>query len=159
MTLSRQLVVGLLATTLCAASFAKVFGSAVRPGNFLFSDPSAVLPLTTSPGSTGLPITVTKAGIYLLTYSAECSVDAAVGALTPYLDLDIIVNGVAVEPTSGNQDAFCSSNGSGGHGQYLRASITVPVTLVAGLNSIRILARLNGAVEGWIGDSSLVIHQ
>lgn len=95
-------------------------------------------------------------GTYVLTFSAECAV-AAPASYGSWVDLDIIVNGVVVPPTATGSDAFCSSNG--GWDYWVRASISVPITLQTGYNSVRVRASLHaGATEGWISHIAIVIH-
>lgn len=132
--------------------------NAVRPGNFSFATPSAFVPLNAA-GATTLVFNQGGATPRVLTYSAECTVDAPAGNNFAWLDIDVYVNGVAVPPTAGTADAFCSADGVAGFGGYTRPSITIAINPVAGANSVRILARLNaGATGGWLGDSALVVY-
>lgn len=157
---TRPLIAAATAATLTligAAAEAKVLAFATRASNFSFTSATALVPLDAS-GTTTLTVTNPKAKAvnYVLTYSAEC---AAIGGSTnAWLDLDVMVNGSAVAPTSGSADAFCASNGGASYGNWLRPSITLVVPLLPGANSIQIQGRLdNGATGGWLGDSSLVV--
>jgi hypothetical protein len=81
------------------------------------------------------------------------------GFTTAWLDVDIVVNGVVVAPTSGSGDPFCSSNGSGQFDGYVRTSTTVTIQAKEGSNSVRILARGSPQALGLLlGATSLVIH-
>ena len=53
-----------------------------------------------------------------------------------------------------------NNNGTGAYGQWTRASITMPVFLIAGTHEIHIKARLNsGATGAWLGDSVTTLSQ
>ena len=58
-----------------------------------------------------------------------------------WVDIDIVVNGVAVSPTAGDQDAFCSANHTAGFDFWNRISITVVIQGIQGNNTVRILGR------------------
>jgi hypothetical protein len=127
--------------------------------NFYFGPASIFLPLTTG-GATEISFTLTANQSKVLTFSAECAVGAPLNDFDAWVDLEIIHNGVALDPVVGNQDAFCGSNGTADLVDGLvRPSITLVVPGAAGVNTIRIQANLNGgATSGWFGESSLVIH-
>lgn len=143
-------------------SNARVLFAATLNENFSFSTASATIPITRN--ASNLPLTVISlnaplAGTYILTYSAECAVRAPAANNEAYLDLDILVNNVAMKPTVGTEDAFCAANGTSIFDGWARNSITVAVPLVAGSNRVQIKAKIwAGATGGWIGDSSLVVH-
>ena len=141
-----------------ATSFAAVKTAQVRPNNWA-SGPAAVLVPLNAAGATTISFSLAAPTRLVLTYSAECAVGAPAGNASAWLDLDLIVNGVTLAPTAGNQDAFCSSNGTAAIDGWSRASITVFFTGAAGANTVRIQSRGNGgATTVWLGDSSLVIH-
>ncbi len=128
------------------------------PFNFSSGAAAVLVPLN-SAGATQVQWNQPSNGRKVLTFSAECSVDAPNGNNFAWVDLDIIVNNVVVAPTSGSGDAFCSADNIAGFGGYTRASITVAVQGFAGANTVRIQARGNAGATGvWISDSSLVIH-
>jgi hypothetical protein len=130
--------------------------NATRPGNFTSAAASVALPLNTG-GATVLTFNHSTAKKFILTFSAECSVGGPVVAWT---DLQVRVNGVDVSPTAGNEDAFCSGNGTAtSNDGWTRASITVVIQGIVGNNTVQILARQNNGGNGiWIGDSALVVH-
>jgi hypothetical protein len=130
--------------------------SFTRAVNFTFTTPTALVPLT-STADTTVSFNLNAPGPRVLTFSAECAIDGA--NTSAYLDLDILHNGVALSPTAGNQDAWCAANGTADADGWIRGSITLVVSGVAGVNTIQVQARRNNAATtGWIGDISLVIH-
>jgi hypothetical protein len=132
--------------------------NAVRPGNWS-SGVSAVLVPLDAAGNLTLDWFQASAMQRILTYSAECSVDAPVNNNFAWLDIDIVVNSDAVPPTAGTSEAFCSADGIAGFGGYGRHSITVVIDTVAGQNTVSIRARGNAGATGiWLGDSALIIH-
>jgi hypothetical protein len=144
--------------SITTTSFAAVRGFHARAGNQTFPPAGAFIPLNAA-GATIVGFNLPVAGKKVLTFSFECSVDAAAGNTSAWLDLDIIVNGVTVPVTVGAADAYCTSDGVVGHGHWQRPSITVQVNGFAGLNNVRIFARgNNGATSIWVGDSALMIH-
>lgn len=159
MKFSRQLLTVAALSLLASAASAKVLLSATRAGNFTYGAAATPVPLNGA-GATTLSFNAGKDGVYVLTYSAECSADTGVNNNAGWVDLDIQINGVTVAPTIGTSDAFCSPDGFAGSSGWVRPSITIPVRLVAGANTVRILGNITGGVTtGWLGDSALVIHQ
>lgn len=155
----RQAACALALSALAVAAQAKVIISGVYPSNFSFSTATSLVPLA-STGATSRTFNITKAGTYVLTFSAECSVDAPAGDNAAWVDLDILIDGVAVAPTSGTSDAFCSANGTLGFDGWAHPSITIPVSLTAANHTLQVQGRLNfGATGGWISDISFVLHQ
>jgi hypothetical protein len=154
----RKIALAAALSAVALTSIAGVRATHTRAGNFLFAG-TALVPLNAA-NQTGIIFNSPAAGRKVLTFSAECAVDAPAGNTITWLDIDVIVNGVAVSPTAGNLDAFCSGAGAAGPGDaWVRPSITVVIPVVGGNNSVRIQARANnGAAGGWIGDSSLVVH-
>ena len=159
MKFSRQLLTIAALSLLASAASAKVIVSATRATNFTFSASATAIPLN-SGGATTLSFNANKAGVYVLTYSAECSADNGANTNAGWVDVDVVINGVTVSPTAGTADAFCSADGFAGSSGWVRPSITVPINLVAGANTVQIRGNLTAPVtSGWLGDSSLVIHQ
>lgn len=133
---------------------------AQRKGNFTFSTATALVPLKAN-GRTSLSFVFdeTERGIRAITFSAECAVDAAAGSFTAWVDIDILVNGIAIPPTDLTSDAFCASNGTAGFDGWATQSITVAKKLAPGPQTIEVRARLNGgATGGWISDTALVVQ-
>lgn len=153
-----RLVVAIVLGASAAASVAIVRVNATRPGNWSSAPAPVLVPLNAN-GATTIAFNSAAAGRRVLTYSAECSVDAPAGNNFAWLDLDVVVNGIVVPPTVGSADAFCSADGVAGFGGYVRSSITVVISVVEGTNRIRIQARGNAGATGvWLGDSALVVH-
>lgn len=151
-----------LAAGLAASAQAKVLIHHVHLGNFTFNTAEAAVPIEVNNNGTVYShmFNINKAGTYLFNYSAECSVLAAAGVHNAWVDLDLMDGLLVLAPTVGNTDAFCSSNGTGAYGQWTRASITIPVFLIAGTHEIHIKARLNsGATGAWLGDSVTTLSQ
>lgn len=154
---------GLVATAVALAAVATTATAAVRlsatrAGNWS-STPTAVLVPLNAGGATTLTFNLPAAGRKVLTYSAECAVNAPINNNGAWLDIDIIVNGAAVTPTGGSADAFCDSNGTAGFDGWARHSITVVIAGQAGANTVSIQARGNSGATGiWLSDSALVIH-
>lgn len=146
---------------LAGGASAEVLNSSYYTGNWSFETATAAVPLgRANDGSakTVIKVKPPAKGLYSLTYSAECSVEAPANNDYAWVDIDVIINGVAIQPTLGSNDAFCSADGSVGFSGWHRASITLAVPLKAGTNEITIQARLiSGATGGWLGDSALVI--
>jgi len=158
MKLAHALIPALVLSLAAGAASAKVLASATRSNNFTYTVDNTPVPLTDS-GSTSMVFNVAKAGTYSLTYSAECSADNGAASNSGWVHLNIEVNGVVVAPTAGSSDAFCSPDNVSGSSGWVRPSITVPVRLLAGNNTVRILGGIVSPVTtGWLGDSALVIQ-
>jgi hypothetical protein len=154
----RNAALALALAGVSATSHAGVKASAVNGGLFTFSNSEAFVALNNT-GATTLSFNLAAAGKKVLTFSAYCAVYSAAGYTTAWLDVDIVVNGVVVAPTSGSGDPFCSSNGSGQFDGYVRTSTTVTIQAKEGSNSVRILARGSPQATGLLlGATSLVIH-
>jgi hypothetical protein len=158
MKLRHQAICAAALLALTAAAQAKVLMSGTYATNFSFTTPTALVPLA-STGATTRTVNITTAGTYVLTFSAECSVDAPAGNSSAWVDLDILVDGVATSPTASTFDAFCGANGTLGFDGWVRPSITVPVRLTVGSHTFQVQGRLDsGATGGWISDISVVLH-
>jgi hypothetical protein len=130
----------------------------VRPNNWVSAAAAALVPLDGG-GAVVLNFAAPAAARYVLSYSAECAVEAPAGNSSAWVDLDVIVNGVTIAPTVGAGDAFCTSNGTPVFDAWVRPSITMVIPVVQGANNVRIQARMNnGAMRISLGDSSLVIQ-
>ena len=157
MKLAHALIPALLLSLAAGAASAKVLASATRANNFTYTVDNTLVPLNNS-GSTSMVFNVVTAGTYSLTYSAECSADNGANSNVGWVHLNIEVNGTVVSPTAGSSDAFCSPDNVVGNSGWVRASITVPVRLLAGSNTVRVLGGLVSVTTGWLGDSALVIQ-
>lgn len=141
-----------------AASFASIKTAQVRANNYTALPEAAFVPLNAA-GAKTISFYLNAPTRLIVSYSAECAVAAPAGNTGAWLDIDLVVNGTALPPTAGNQDAFCSSNGTVGADGWTRGSISIFFNGVTGLNTIKIQARGNGgATSIWLGDSSLVVH-
>ncbi|MBQ0932165.1 hypothetical protein [Ideonella alba] len=146
-----------LAALASSAVEAKILANAVRATNFSFTTATALVPLNAA-GDTTITVQNNKARTVnaVLTFSAECA------ALAPtaggWLDLDVLVNDVAIAPTAGNTDAFCPYQVGTTINSWVRPSITMVVPLQPGANTVKIQARLDfGVTTGWVSDTALVI--
>lgn len=133
-------------------------GYAIQPANFPFSgagvltDVGLVTNVFTKPANQRL----------IVTFSAECAVDAPAGNTTAWLDVDLelldaVTNAVVLTltPSVGNMDALCSSNGTAANDGWASNSVQglVPWNFAAGNYKVRVRARLNnGATGGWLGE-------
>jgi hypothetical protein len=141
-----------------AASLASIKTAQVRANNWTGAATAAYVPLNAS-GVTTITFYLSAPTRLIVNYSAECAVAAPEGNTDAYLDIDLVVNGSPLAPTAGNQDAFCSSNGTVGADGWTRGSISIFFNGVTGRNTIRVQARGNsGATSIWLGDSSLIVH-
>ncbi|MGI9336059.1 MAG: hypothetical protein ACR2RL_23170 [Gammaproteobacteria bacterium] len=66
-----------------------------------------------------------------------------------------------LSPTTGNGDAFCTSNGTAGDDGWVMAAVNAQTPLLpSGLYRVRVEARTsNNTADGHLGDRSLVIWQ
>ena len=147
-------------TVTCQLVGGTVF-SATRATNTTFPQGSFFAVPLTNAGALSLAFELGAAETKVLTYSAECAVGAAAGNTLTWLELDILLNGVALPPTAGTFDAFCTSNGTADSDGWARQSITLAIPAVAGVNTITIRASIQNGVAGnigWLGDTSLVIR-
>ena len=131
---------------------AKVVTSAARPGNFTFTGSDVLVPLT-SGGATSLAFS--GQGKYAISYSAECETTGG------WLSIEIIVDGVALSPTVGDQDAFCSDhNDNNANDGWTTAHYRVVTkNLTLGTHSLQVSATAVGGGTGWLGDSSVVVEK
>jgi hypothetical protein len=154
---SRLFVGVFVVSSLLIPVSAAVRASATRPGNWMFPQGAvATVPLTTAGATT---LTFSGSGKHMITYSAECAVSSA--SSLAWLTIEIILDGVALPPTAGTVDAFCSGNGTAGFDGWTTHTISVPTpTLPTGTHTLVIQASLQSGVagdSGWLGDSSLVV--
>ncbi len=135
-----------------AQAYANTQAFFARTGNFTFTVPVAV-PLTNG-GAT--QVTFTGSGRRTITYTAECSNNAA--NTTSYVTIAIVVDGIQLAPTGNNTaDAFCTSDGTSGYGGYVMTAAQGRTgNLADGTHTVQILASLAGGA-GWLGDSALDI--
>jgi hypothetical protein len=105
----------------------------------------------------------------VITFTAECAVDAPAGNPNAWMDLDIVLEnpttGAVVytaAPTAGSGDAFCSSTGTAGFGHWASHAVQalIPYNFAAGSYKAVVKARLNnGGTGGWLGERMLSVTQ
>ncbi|HXJ87435.1 MAG TPA: hypothetical protein VMS18_11500 [Candidatus Binatia bacterium] len=150
-----------VALALCALqSHAQIMSAATRDKpNFYFDAKTHVIPLTEA-GATSISFTTTQANQRVaVSFSAECSVGGV--HATTYLDLDILVDGVAAPP-SDSDNAFCAAHADP---TAIRANwvsaITVVVTTVPtpGQHVVQVRGTLRNMVDGdsWSVDDSATL--
>jgi hypothetical protein len=154
-------VVGLLAAG--SASATLITHQAVAGNQIIAGGPVPLL------GMTSLPFFNFAGQRFVVTFSAECAVNAPAGNTTTYTDIDIeVLNaaGVLVQvltPTVFNSDAFCTANGTAGFDGWVRPSATVVggVGLPQGDYRVRVRARVNGAAGATAsyGERALIVSR
>lgn len=132
-------------------------------GNFIFNAGTPTIPGTLT------PFFANPAGArFIVTFTAECAVNAPAGNTTAWTDVDILVLNAAgaiaatLAPTAGNLGAFCSSDGSLGLSGWASNSVTAVggAGLVAGNYRVLVRARLNnGATQASYGERSIVVSR
>jgi hypothetical protein len=154
----RQAALALVLVGAVSTAQAGIKASAIHTSFWSSRSADQTLVTLDASGMTALSFTLGSAGKKILTFSAICSVDGPAGDALSWLDLDILVNGVVVAPTVGNDDAFCSASGKSGPYQYVRASITIPIQGLAGTNYVQVKARGNYLARGmYFYNSTLVV--
>lgn len=162
-TMAGVVLAGLMATS----AHAGVKGYATRTGNFAISNTGEeiLIPLkdgTTTPNT--LRVKSTKVETLVITYSAECAVitpatDTPAQSAGRWVHVNILVDGVVINPTAGVNDAFCSGNQTPGNDGWFRASVTTTAVVAAGFHNIEVkAATVNGGIGLHLGDSALVVN-
>lgn len=158
-----SILAGLIAMGFGIPAHATIKANLARSGNYTFAV-GTNNPVPLAAGNV-LSLGFSGSGKWVITYSAECAVAAAAGNSTTWMSLEILVDGVAIEPTNvaGNQDAFCSSNGTAGADGWFNATIVVVTPALAlGAHTVEVRASIiNGAAgtSGWLGDSTILISR
>jgi hypothetical protein len=124
--------------------------------------------LSGAAGFQDLPVPVAVTTLAAISFDAECAVAGpgfnTWGTIDIQVDLAPPGGGfVSIAPTNappnGNDDAFCSTNGTAAIDGKLNPSRTVVTRLVPGVNTVRVLARtINGAGPTWIDDLSIDVE-
>ncbi len=139
---------------------ASILASATRTTAFASTSKSEVpVPLTNN-GVTELLFTTTiKNQIVKITYNAECVVTGTRGM---WVSVRILVNGNEADPASGHDFALCTAFDKTGKTWAARTRQSVFKVPAAGMHTVKVVARLNGAPLGsgtWrLDDSSLVVE-
>ena len=136
--------VAVAAVGLTQSASATIFAHATSGGTTIGADVSTLLPINST--LTSLPVKLAKAGGAIITYSTECDVFSGTQPGLTYVDIDILVNGTKIAPLQFNDDAFCSSFGSGNQ-TWSRPSVSAWVALPSGTSQIQVKAILNGGVD------------
>lgn len=161
-TLRRCAIAGAIATLASSQASADVLSAVTAPANWTFVGAAQVA----IPGMTSALFANPLNGRFVVTFSGECSVNAAAGSSSAWTDVDIVVLNAAgavvrtLPPTVGAADAFCASNGTAGFDGWESNSITAVngTGLPGGFYRVQVRARLNGgATGGWFGERSLVV--
>jgi hypothetical protein len=153
MTFAMRMFCGLalaIATTVTLS--AKLVADATRTGNHLFTGVNQTIPLTNGGATT---LTFSGKGRHLISYSAECETDGT------WLSIEILVDGVAVAPTAGGSDAFCSDHNDNDSNDAWAVShyrVATP-NLASGNHTVQVRATVFGIASGWLGDSALLIEK
>jgi hypothetical protein len=125
--------------------------------------PATILVPLNNAGRTFLPFVTTQDNQrVVITFSAECSVKAS--NFRTWLNIDILVDGVEIQPTQSPDNALCTSHNTDFHDGWVGASTTgVFVVPEPGLHTVQIRASLRGCNNArddrWhLDDSSTIIH-
>jgi hypothetical protein len=162
----------LMATLLGAAALAaalpaqaEILVTMSRPGNFAgIGAGGQLMPLTPAGINQTPAFFVPAGGRFIVSYTAECANDAP--GTTSWVSLDIravnqATGAITILPptrVAGDQDAFCSSNGTAGFdGWATHTVIATGVQLPAGNYRLQVFARTVNGGSGWLSDSSLVV--
>jgi hypothetical protein len=130
---------------------AKVVADATRPINFAWSGGTILLFLTTG-GATS--ISFSGKGKHVVHYSARCAAGS-----NWYVSIQILIDGVALPPTAGLDDIFCSDfDNDGSADGHVTAHYTVATgALAAGVHTVQVMATAVGGGVGSLSYSSLVV--
>lgn len=139
---------------------AALLSTHTRNTNFIYSEGSVPsVPLNDGGATTVTFKTTAKNQKVIVSYTAECGI--LDDKHDTWVNIDILVDGVAIRPTnSTSSDAFCSSTAGTGYGWNMSAVNAVYVVPFAGVHTVSIKAAVtggNGGATGWLGDTSLVV--
>ena len=155
MTITKRLICGLaLAAVASVPLYATIVLAARHPGNFTFTVAGTPVPITIA-GATFVQFS--GSGRHAIAFSAECETTGA------WLSIEILVDGVALAPTAGSSDAFCTDGKTAeGLDGWVTASTTVATpTLASGVHTVQVRGTVvaNGGTSdtGWLSDTSLVV--
>lgn len=159
---NRTLLTAALATAsllAAATAEAKIYAYGAYGFNFSATPTTgyAAVPLTDT-GKTSLKFKTSKDGMaVMISFTAECSINTAGSA---WVDVDVMVDGVAVAPTAQTSDAFCGADGVAGYDPFTSAAVNVVALVpVAGTHTVEVRARASDNTSGiWVSDTSIVVH-
>jgi hypothetical protein len=148
MTLTKRLISGFaIAVLLTVPLYAKLVTSAEYTGNTTGAG-TFLMPLNNA-GATS--IAFGGKGRHVISYSAECNSSGG-----SWGSIQIILDGVALDPTAGVDDAFCAP----GDNLWRVASYVVATpNLGAGLHTVQVQATAVGGGTIRLGNTSLVIEK
>ena len=162
-----------LAVALATPAQADVLIAHTRTGDFVFTidvnngDTQTVVPLDNTGRVQSGALIVPVNSRFIVSYTAECDVDSTFTNARVSVNLDILaVNQatglpIALPPTNGDQDAFCTGDSRPGFdGPNMNTVSAVAVNIPAGTYRIEVRASVQGANgygTGMLGDSSLLI--
>ena len=118
---------------------------------FLLGTTPTLVPIT-STGATTITFVSKRAGLTAVTFSAECVVQLSGG--NNWATIDILIDGIAIAPTEGDEDAFCTevSNES----VYGTNSITVARRLTKGTHTLTVKSYVTGG-SGRLDDIAVTV--
>lgn len=157
-----RLAVAALALMGAGVVHGQTVSAVTNPNNWTFSNAGQIA----VPGMTSASFFNAAGRRFIVTFAAECAVDAPAGNTIAWTDVDIVVlrpndtTAATLAPTNGSGDAFCAANGTAGFDGWESNSITAVggTNLPAGTYRILVRARLNGgATGGWFGERALVV--
>jgi hypothetical protein len=142
-----------------ATAEAKIYAYGAYGFNFSATPTTgyAAVPLTDA-GKTSLKFKTTKdAQPVIISFTAECSIDSASAA---WVDIDVLVDGVAIAPTAQTSDAFCGADSVAGFDPFTSAAVNVvAVVPVTGSHIVEVRARASDNTSGiWVSDTSIIVH-
>lgn len=159
--LRRVAIVGALAAVAAGSASAHLITSQAAPGNFIFA--GGPIPL---PGMTTAAFLNGANQRFVVTFSAECAVNAPAGNFSWFTDVDVVVLDAAgavvqtLSPTAGAADAFCTANGTNVFDGWSRNSVTAVggLGLAAGNYRVQVRGRVPLG-QAWYGDRALVVSR
>ena len=163
----RTWLVGMVATALIGlhapAAHADILAFSSNVGFQLFGAAPAPVDLATAAGAQNtLSFATSAPDLVEITFSAECSVW---GTLVQYGTIQIVVDPagapppVAIPPTAGFDDAFCSGNGVGTYNDgWVTPSMTVVTRVPKGVHTLGVTANtVAGATALRLDDLSITV--
>ncbi len=160
--MSKRMLVALASGLLVATStlYATLQWNATRTGVFDLLTPGATVnvPLTNALATS---LAFYGSGRFAVTYSAECHTS---GGSLEGISLEIKVDGVALPPTAGTHDAFCTGIDGLGNGWATHSITVLSPYLKNALHKVTIDAVLvdmdaGSAPTGQLNNSSLIVTQ
>ncbi len=135
-----------------------------NPNSFSFGLAPAAVPIAAGVFQTPVFFNLANQR-FIVSYTAECVVDAVAGDTRTFVDLTIravnVGTGVVtvLAPTAGASDAFCSANGTDLIDGWAMHTVNAigGVNLPAGNYRVEVLARLSGPGTGTLDDSTLIV--